>query len=178
MADRPQPHHVQVHPVHGGGHGIGRYNGSGGKPGLLPLRGSSRTPSTSQVLALITLLPVGGTLLALSGLTLFGTFVGLALSTPVFILFSPVIVPAVLLFGLAVTGFLSSGAFGLTGLSSLSWVVNYFRKKAGVPATVPEQWDYAKRRVQDATMQVGQKTKDVGQAIQNKAQEGGGVGAR
>ncbi|GAA0139872.1 hypothetical protein Leryth_005829 [Lithospermum erythrorhizon] len=171
MADR-HPQQIQVHPTHGGGQG--RYDL--GTKSLLPHRGGafSKTPSATQVIALITLLPVGGTLLGLAGLTLAGTLIGLAVTTPVFIIFSPVLVPAVLLFGLAVTGFLSSGAFGLTGLSSLSYVVNYFRKKAGAPETVPEQWDYAKRRVQDATMQVGQKTKDVGQAIQNKAQEGGG----
>lgn len=67
------------------------------------------------------------------------------------------------------------GAFGLTGLSSLSWIVNYFKQGR----TVTEQLDYTKRRMQeriaDAASQVGQKTKDAGQAIQSKAEgkEGG-----
>lgn len=158
--DRPQPHQIQVHPQ-GRRYEVGA-PGAGGR-GILPQKG----PSTGQVLAAVTLLPVGGTLLALAGLTLVGTLIGLAITTPLFIIFSPVLVPAIFLVFLAVTGFLSSGAFGLTGLSSLSWVVNSFRQKA------PEQLDYAKRRMQDAAIQLGQKTKDVGQTIQSKAQEGG-----
>lgn len=152
--DRPQPHQLQVHPQHRG-------YGEGGVKTLLPQRG----PSASQVLAVVTLLPVGGTLLGLAGLTLVGTLIGLALTTPLFVICSPVLVPAAVLFGLAVTGFLSSGAFGLTGLSSLSWVLSRFRQKA------PEQMDYAKRRMQEAAGHLGQKTKEVGEKIQTKAQE-------
>ncbi|KAL3526393.1 hypothetical protein ACH5RR_011049 [Cinchona calisaya] len=157
--DRPQPHQLQVHPQYRPGYG------EGGVKSLLPQ--PQRGPTTSQVLAVVTLLPVGGTLLCLAGLTLAGTLIGLALTTPLFVICSPVLVPAVVLFGLAVTGFLSSGAFGLTGLSSLSWVLNSFRQKA------PEQMDYAKRLMQEATMQLGQKTKEVGEKIQTKAQETG-----
>lgn len=152
--DRPQPHQLQVHPQQRG-------YAEGGVKTLLPQRG----PSASQVLAVVTLLPVGGTLLGLAGLTLVGTLIGLAITTPLFVIFSPLLVPAAVLFGLAVTGFLSSGAFGLTGLSSLSWVLNYFRQKA------PEQMDYAKRRTQELAAQLGQKTKEAGEKIQSKAQE-------
>ncbi|XP_009772501.1 oleosin H1-like [Nicotiana tabacum] len=160
MADVRHPHQIQVHPQHP------RYEG--GVKTLLPQRG----PSATQVLAIVTLLPVGATLLGIAGLTLLGTIIGLCVATPVFLLFSPVLVPAALTVALAVTGFLTSGAFGLTGLSSLSWIVNYFKQGR----TVTEQLDYTKRRMQermaDAAAQVGQKTKDVGQAIQSKAQEG------
>ncbi|PON84249.1 Oleosin [Trema orientale] len=151
MADRPQSHQLQVHPQFGVGKGYGQ------QPG----------PSTGKVLLVLALLPVGGTLLALAGLTLMGTVLGLVVSTPVFLLFSPVLVPAALTIGLAVMGFLTSGAFGVTGLSSLSWVFNYFRR-----ASVPEQLDFAKRRAQDAAAYAGQKTKEVGQDIQSKTQEG------
>ncbi|KAL5724932.1 Oleosin 18.2 kDa-like [Ranunculus cassubicifolius] len=88
-------------------------------------------PSAAQIVAVITLLPLGGLLLTLAGLTFVGTIVGLALSTPVFILFSPVLVPAALTIGLSVTGFLTSGAFGLTGMSSLAWILNYLRQVVG-----------------------------------------------
>ncbi|XP_004251808.1 oleosin H1-like [Solanum lycopersicum] len=157
--DRTQyPHQVQVHPS-------SRYEG--GISTLLPQKG----PSTSQVLAVVTLVPVGGILLGLAGLTLLGTIIGLAVATPVFLLFSPVLVPAAVTVALAVTGFLTSGAFGLTGLSSLSWIVNYFKQGR----TTMEQLDYTKRRIQEraaeAAAQVGQKTKETGQAIQSKAQE-------
>ncbi|KAG9449784.1 hypothetical protein H6P81_009749 [Aristolochia fimbriata] len=136
---------------------------------ILPDKG----PSSSQILAVITLFPVGGILLTLSGLTLAASVVGLLLAIPVFLIFSPVLVPAAIVLGLAVTGFLTSGAFGITGLSSLSWIVNYFRSGRG-KMMVPEQLEHAKRRMGDAAGHVGQRAKDVGQTIQSKAHEGGG----
>ncbi|KAK6155217.1 hypothetical protein DH2020_009465 [Rehmannia glutinosa] len=158
--DRPQPHQLQIHPQQ-------QHRYEGGVKSLLPQKG----PSTSQVLAIITLLPISGTLLALAGLTLAGSLIGLAVATPLFVIFSPVLVPAAILVAGAVTAFLTSGAFGLTGLSSLSWVFNSFRQ-----ATGQEPLDYAKRRVQEGTMFVGEKTKQVGETIKSKAQEGGREG--
>ncbi|XP_073274582.1 oleosin H1-like [Primulina huaijiensis] len=139
----------------------------GGLKNILPQKG----PSASQVLAIVTLLPVSGTLLALAGITLAGSLIGLAVATPVFLIFSPVLVPAAILIAGAVTAFLTSGAFGLTGLSSLSWVLNSFRQ-----ATGREPLDYAKRRVQEATAQVGDKTRQAGETIKAKGQEGGREG--
>ncbi|GFP99303.1 oleosin 18.2 kDa, partial [Phtheirospermum japonicum] len=95
---------------------------------LLPHEG----PSTSQILAIGTLIPITGTLLALAG-----SLIGLAVATPVFVIFSPVLVPATILLGGAVTAFLTSWVFGLTGLS---WVFNSFRL-----ATGQEPLDYTKR---------------------------------
>ncbi|KAK6153088.1 hypothetical protein DH2020_012727 [Rehmannia glutinosa] len=110
--------------------------------------------------------------------------IGLAVATPLFVICSPVLVPAAILLAGAVTGFLTSGAFRLTGLSSFSWVFNSFRK-----ATGQEPLEYARRRVQEGIIQVGEKTKQVGEmvgektkqtgdTIKTKAQEGGGAGAR
>ncbi|KAL6551466.1 hypothetical protein OROGR_007620 [Orobanche gracilis] len=159
--DRPQPHQLQIHPQ--GQHG--RYEG--GVKSLLPQKG----PSTTQVLAIITLFPVCGTLLTLAGITLAGSLIGLAVAVPLFVIFSPVLVPAAILVGGSVTAFLTSGAFGLTGLSSLSYVFNSFRQ-----ATGQEPLDYAKRRMQEGTVYVGEKTKQVGETIKSKAQEGGVAG--
>ncbi|KAL7232617.1 hypothetical protein ACSBR2_010602 [Camellia fascicularis] len=153
MADRP--HQIQVRPQH-------RYDGG--------LKTRQDGPSPSKVLAVIALLPLGGTLLCLAGITLVGTLIGLAVTTPLFIICSPVLVPAAIAAGLAVAGILTSGAFGLTGLSWLMRVVNYLR---GVGASMPQQLDEAKRRVQDVAVQMGEKTKEVGEAIQKKAQEAG-----
>ncbi|EPS64539.1 oleosin, partial [Genlisea aurea] len=150
----------------------------GGKGSILPQKG----PSTSQILAFITLLPVGGSLLGLAGITLVGTLLGLAIATPLFVICSPVLVPAAVLLAGAVTGFLTSGAFGLTGLSSLSWVLNSFRK-----ATGSEPLEYARHRMQEATIQMGEKTKQIGEmmgdktkqageAMKSKGQEAGGGG--
>nr|XP_043608506.1 oleosin-like [Erigeron canadensis] len=130
-------------------------------------------PSSGKILAVVALLPLGGILLGLAGLTFVGTLIGLAIATPLFILFSPVIVPALLTIGLAVTGFLTSGTFGLTGLSSLSYLVTMLRK---VTPSVPDQMDYVKGRLQDVGDYAGQKTKDVGQTIQNKAHDIGEMG--
>ncbi|XVF16360.1 hypothetical protein REPUB_Repub10bG0024700 [Reevesia pubescens] len=161
--DRNQPPQVQVQTQHrfdqDDHHGGKNYNQSG--------------PSTSQVLAVLTLLPVGGTLLALAGLTLTGTVIGLCVATvtPLFIIFSPVLVPAAIAVCMAVGGFLSSGAFGLTGLSSFTYVFNRQRRVTG---TEQLDLDQAKRPMQDMTGTLGQKTKEVGQKTESKAQDQGG----
>ncbi|KAJ6760770.1 OLEOSIN [Salix purpurea] len=69
--------------------------GGQGTAGILHGKG----PSTSQVLAAVTLSPVGCTLLFLAALVI----------------------------GLGVLGFLTSAAFVVTALSSFSWMVNYIR---------------------------------------------------
>ncbi|XP_072960888.1 oleosin H2-like [Typha angustifolia] len=138
-----------------------------GVKGMLQQKG----PRASTVAALAALVPLAGVLLTLSGVTLAGTVVGLAVATPLFILFSPVLVPAAFVVGLAVTGFLASGAFGLTALSALSWIVNYFRGRKGAAGMVMEPVDYAKRRLAEGAGYVGQRTRDVGQGIQSKAHE-------
>ena len=152
MADRPQPHQLQVHPQH-------RYNA--GVKTLLPQKG----PSTSQVLAVIALLPLAGFLLLLAGLTFAGSALGLAVITPLFLIFSPVLVPAAIAIGLAVVSFVTSGAFGVTGLSSLSFAVNSFRRAA---APLPGY-------LRSAMDKLGEKTKGFGQGIQKQAHEGGPI---
>lgn len=154
MADRTHPHQLQVHPQQ-------RYEG-GFKAGQ---RGGG--PSKGKILAVVTLLPIGGSLLGLSGLSLAASLLGLAVTTPIFLLCSPVLVPAAIVAGLVLAGFFTAGLFGLTGLTSISWVLKYFGQ-AG-----PQQLDEAKRKMQDVAVTVGQKTKEVGQAIQQKAQEAG-----
>ncbi|XP_062010188.1 oleosin Ara h 10.0102 [Rosa rugosa] len=161
MADRPQPHQIQVRPAQSRFDQVGDYKG-------MQVHQQQRGPSTGKILAVVTLLPVGGTLLGLAGLTLMATIIGLLCAAPVFLIFSPVLVPAAIAIGLAVTAFITSGAFGLTGLSSLSWVTNHLRRATG---GVPEQLDSAKRRMADMGEYFGQKTKEVGQDIQHKAQE-------
>lgn len=158
MADRPHPHphphQLQVHPQqrYEGGFKAGQWGDAGG-------------PSKGKILAVATLLPIGGSLLGLSGLTLAASLLGLAVATPIFLLCSPVLVPAALVAGLFFAGFFTSGLFGLTGLTSLSWILKYFRQA--------EPLDEAKRRMQDVAVTVGQKTKEVGEAIQQKAKEAG-----
>lgn len=84
--------------------------------------------------------------------------------------------PALITIGLAVTGLLTSGAFGITALSALTYIVNYFRKKgggasAGVGESVQDQLDYAKRRATDTAGYLGQKVKDVGEKVKDVGQK-------
>ncbi|KAG5522953.1 hypothetical protein RHGRI_034936 [Rhododendron griersonianum] len=147
---RLQDHHQQQHQQR-----------PGGDPrGLLQEKG----PSKQQILAVVAGVPIGGFFLVLSGLTLTGTLIGLTLTTPLFVICSPVLVPAALTIALAVAGFLTSGAFGITALSSLSWIINYLRRSG----RMPEQLEQAKRRVQETTGQVGQKAREAGQKAQEQ----------
>ncbi|KAL8528176.1 hypothetical protein ACS0TY_005833 [Phlomoides rotata] len=152
-ADRDRPQQIHMHP---------RYDG--GVQSLLPQKG----PTASQVLALVTLIPIGGSLLGLAGITLVGTLIGLAVATPLFLICSPVLIPAAILLAGAVAGFLTSGAFGLTGLSSISWVFNSIRQ-----ATGQEPLEYARRRMQEGIVQVGEKTKQTGEMLGEKTKQTG-----
>ncbi|CAN8233170.1 unnamed protein product [Cochlearia groenlandica] len=154
---------VNIQREGGGGMSFGGGYGGGYKSMM-----SESGPSSTQVLSLLVGVPVVGSLLAIAGLLLAGSVIGLLISIPLFLLFSPVIVPAAITIGLAVTGFLASGMFGLTGLSSISWVMNYLR---GTRQSVPEQLEYAKRRMADAVGYAGQKGKEMGQHVQNRAHE-------
>lgn len=139
-------------------HGADQHKGSSGM---------MKNISGSQIMAVVTLFPLGGLLLLLAGITLTGTLIGLAVATPLFVIFSPVLIPAVLTIGLAVTGFLTSGAFGITALSSLSWIVNYLRQAGSSSGGDPIEM--AKQRVQGTAGYVGQKVRDVGQKTQETA---------
>lgn len=138
--------------------------------GMFPEKGQvqGQGPSASKVITVVTLLPLGGFLLLLAGLTFAGTLIGLALSMPLFVICSPILVPAAIVVGLAVTGFLASGAFGITGISSLSWILKNLRG-----TRLPEQMEHVKRRVQETAGHLGQKARETGQTVTSKAQEAG-----
>ncbi|XP_048444976.1 oleosin H2-like [Pyrus x bretschneideri] len=133
--------------------------------------------SASNILAIATLVPVGGTLLFLSGLTLAGTIIGLAMTTPLFVIFSPVLVPAALVIFLSVTGILTSGVFGVTALSSFSWLVRYL-SRSRLPQTmgqkVQETTGYLGQKMQETAGYLGQKVQETGDFVGHKMQETGG----
>ncbi|RWR98254.1 oleosin-like protein [Cinnamomum micranthum f. kanehirae] len=132
---------------------------SEGSKSLFPDKG----PTASQVIGVITLFSISGILLTLSGLTLTGTLIGLALAAPLFLIFSPIIVPALVVIGLAVAGFLTSGAFGITALSSLIWVADYLRGEA-------KPQGYLEKRAEGY---LEKRAKEMGREIPSKGQEGG-----
>ncbi|XP_021733566.1 oleosin 16.4 kDa-like [Chenopodium quinoa] len=126
-----------------------------------------KAPSSSNVVAFATILPLGGFLLGLSGLAFVGSLIGLALTTPLFVLFSPVIVPAVLTIGLVVLGFLVAGGFGITGLSAFSWIINYFRGyEMGHAAGM--DMDHVSRWAHDKAGDMGHRVKEMGQGIKDR----------
>ena len=80
-----------------------------------------------QVVKAATAATAGGSLLVLSGLILAGTVIALTIATPLLVIFSPVLVPAVITVSLLVLGFLASGGFGVAGITVFSWIYRYFR---------------------------------------------------
>lgn len=126
-------------------------------------------PTASQVVTVAAMFPLGGLLLTLSGLSLAGSVVGLVVLAPLFLLFSPVLVPAALLLALALAGFLASAVLGYTGVSSLAYTM---RQARAALQREPEHIDYAKRRVAEtAGGHLGQKTREVGHAVQSLTEE-------
>lgn len=93
--------------------------------GLLP----EKSPSSSQAITVATVFPIGGILLTLSGLILTATIVGFTATLPLFLLFSPVLVPAAALIGFALVGFFVSGAMGVSAVAALSWMVGSVRRE-------------------------------------------------
>lgn len=94
---------------------------------LKRIRGGPPPSRAAQLVVFIALLPLGATFVGLAGVTFFVTLSALAVATPVLLVFSPIIVPAAIVMGLLITMLLFSGVFGLSGLTSLNWVLNYFR---------------------------------------------------
>ncbi|XWS60141.1 hypothetical protein CRYUN_Cryun07bG0009100 [Craigia yunnanensis] len=82
-------------------------------------------PRYQQMLKAATAVTAGGSLLVLSGLTLAGTVIALTIATPLFVIFSPVLVPAVIAAALLATGFVASGGFGVAAITVLSWIYRY-----------------------------------------------------
>nr|KYP60714.1 Oleosin 18.5 kDa [Cajanus cajan] len=66
---------------------------------------------------------------AVAALILAGTVVALTVVTPLFVIFSPVLVPAVMAVALLSLGFLASGGFGVAAITVLAWIYRYITGK-------------------------------------------------
>ncbi|CAI0450551.1 unnamed protein product [Linum tenue] len=82
-------------------------------------------PRSYQVVKAATAATAGGSMLVLSGLILAATVIVLTIATPLLVIFSPVLVPALVTVGLLTTGFLASGGFGIAAITVLSWIYRY-----------------------------------------------------
>ncbi|KAL1333920.1 oleosin 16.4 kDa [Arachis ipaensis] len=127
---------------------------------------ATKERSSSHILALATLLPFGASLLFLAGVTLLATLIGVALATPLFIIFSPILIPAALVIAFSVSGFLTSGAFGVTSVSSFAWMASYFRR-----SRLQESLLHAKDRAQQIMSNMAQRAKEAGDTVVSKAQD-------
>ncbi|CAN4097796.1 unnamed protein product [Withania somnifera] len=107
-----------------------------------------------QVAKTTTAVTVGGSLMVLSGLTLAATVIGLAIATPLLVIFSPVLVPAVITVGLILGGFLASGGFGATASFVFYWMYRYI--------------DYARDKIAHAAHDVKEKAEQLGHQAQQQ----------
>ncbi|KAJ0239761.1 Oleosin 18.5 kDa [Hirschfeldia incana] len=78
-----------------------------------------------QIAKAVTAVTAGGSLLVLSSLTLVGTVIALTVATPLLVIFSPILVPALITVAMLITGFLSSGGFGIAAITVFSWIYKY-----------------------------------------------------
>ncbi|XP_021634885.2 oleosin 1 [Manihot esculenta] len=92
-----------------------------------------------QVVKAATAATAGGSLLLLSGLVVVGTVIAITIATPLLVICSPVIVPAIIAVGLIITGFLTSGGFGVASVFILTWIYRYVTGKKPPGAESLEQ---------------------------------------
>ncbi|KAI5060705.1 hypothetical protein GOP47_0025125 [Adiantum capillus-veneris] len=124
-------------------------------------RARKHAPASSQIIGFLALLITGGVSLFIGGLTVTGIVITLVLLTPVFLFFSPILVPAGIVLFLCVAGVLTAGGAGVATMSVLSWVYNHFKG----------QHPRGSNQVEGAE-QVRQKARDVGAQAQSKAAPG------
>ncbi|EOA15116.1 hypothetical protein CARUB_v10028491mg [Capsella rubella] len=104
-------------------------------------------PKATQMVKAATAVTAGGSLLVLSGLTLAGTVIALTVATPLLVIFSPVLVPAVITVTLIITGFLASGGFGIAAITAFSWL---YRHMTGSGS----------EKIENARMKMGSRAQD------------------
>lgn len=129
---------------------------------------SERGLSTSQIIAVVTLfLPACVILILMASLTLAGTFLGLAVTTLLFVIFSPALVPLAIVIGFAFVWLLKSGALKLPELPFLSGLFNSIRQII----RVLQQMERVAQLAQGTTGQMGQVAAGIGQTALSKAED-------
>ncbi|KAL9673434.1 hypothetical protein QQ045_029692 [Rhodiola kirilowii] len=128
----------------------------------------SSSPGARQTVKFLTAATTGASLLLLSGLVLTATVIGLVVATPLLVLFSPVLVPAAFVLFLTFAGFVSSGGFGLAAVAALGWIYNYV---AGKHPPGADKLDYARMMIANKAMDMKERAKDVGHAVQHRVHD-------
>ncbi|RID42656.1 hypothetical protein BRARA_J02526 [Brassica rapa] len=75
-----------------------------------------------QVFQVTSAVVVTAVLFALAGITLAGSVVGLIVATPLFVIFSPVLVPATIASTLLATNLSAGALFGVTAAALIVWL--------------------------------------------------------
>ncbi|KAL5569779.1 hypothetical protein UlMin_026354 [Ulmus minor] len=120
----------------------------------------TQQPRANQIVKATTAVTVGGSLLVLSGLIFAGTVIALATVTPLFVISSPVLVPAVITVSLIIAGFLASGGFGVAALTVLTWVYGYVTGKHPPGA---DQLDLARHKLASKAREMKDRAEQFGQ---------------
>ncbi|KAM0934247.1 putative oleosin [Dioscorea sansibarensis] len=124
-------------------------------------------PVARQVVKAATAVATGGSTLMLCGLTLVGTVILLTVATPLIVIFSPVLIPAVITVCLIFSGFLASGGFGVTGAFVLYWMYRYITGKRPPGA---DQLDEARHKLVA-------KAREVKESAQHRLEQAGHTGS-
>ncbi|KAK7343969.1 hypothetical protein VNO77_13125 [Canavalia gladiata] len=111
---------------------------------------------STQIVKAATAVTAGGSLLIMAGLILSATIIALTIVTPLFVIFSPVLVPAVITVVLLSMGFLASGGFGVAAITVLAWIYQYITGKHPPGA---DQLDTARHKLFNKAREI----KDYGQ---------------
>ncbi|CAN0914557.1 Oleosin Cor a 13 [Linum grandiflorum] len=117
-------------------------------------------PRSYQAVKAATAATAGGSLIILSGLILTATVIALTIATPLLVIFSPVLVPALITVGLLITGFLASGGFGVAAVTVLSWIYRYVTGGHPVGA---DSLDQARMRLAGKAREMKDRASEFGQ---------------
>ncbi|XP_075647427.1 oleosin Cor a 13-like [Castanea sativa] len=115
---------------------------------------------SQQVIRAANAVTACGSLLILSGLILAATVIALTIATLLFVIFSPVLVPAVITIALIFMGFLASGGFGVAAVTVLSWIYGYVTGKHPPAA---DQLDHARLKLASKAREVKDRAEQFGQ---------------
>ncbi|KAL9660420.1 hypothetical protein QQ045_025234 [Rhodiola kirilowii] len=119
-------------------------------------------PHSRQTAKFITATLLGASMIILSGLTLTGTVIGLTIATPLFVIFSPVLVPALIATLMIISGFLFAGGCGAAALVGFTWLYSYTTGKQPFGTS---QIDYMKD-------EIGGKARDMKEFVKDYAKAG------
>ncbi|CDY40781.1 BnaAnng06440D [Brassica napus] len=93
--------------------------------GILRKKKHERKPSFKSVLTAILATHAATFLLLIAGVSLAGTAAAFIATMPLFVVFSPILVPAGITTGLLTTGLAAAGGAGATAVTIILWLYKY-----------------------------------------------------